>query len=90
MSRAQKCATTAPVFTFSFALWPQVEDGATVASATVTATPTGLTIGTPSVSGSDVKVSIGGGTAGVTYTLDCHVTLSDGQTDCQRQTLYVY
>ena len=56
----------------------------------MTATPTGLTIGTPSVSGSDVSVPIGGGTIGVTYTLDCHVTLSDGQTDCQRTTLYVY
>jgi hypothetical protein len=37
-----------------------------------------------------VSVPIGGGTIGVTYTLDCHVTLSDGQTDCQRTTLYVY
>ena len=88
--RAQKCHSTAPVFTFPFADWPQVAAGATVVSATVTVAPSGLTPGTPTVSGTDVNVSLPGGTPGVTYTLDCHVTLSDGQTDCQRQTLYVY
>jgi hypothetical protein len=44
---------------------------------TVTASPTGLTIGTPAVSGGIVQFSVAGGTSGTLYRINVHVT-TDG------------
>ena len=38
-----------------------------------------LTIGTPALVGSQVQVTISGGTIGATYQLWCQVTLTDGR-----------
>lgn len=90
MITARKCASTAPVFSFNFALWPQIEAGASLASAALSCSPAGLTFGTVTVSGTKASLAIGGGTKGTTYLVDCHATFSDGQTDCQQIELYVY
>lgn len=47
---------------------------------TVTASPTGLTIGTPAISGTTVQVRISSGSDGVPYKLECVVATSDGNT----------
>jgi hypothetical protein len=64
------------VFSLDFAA--RLGAGQTVAGATVTATPAGLTLGAPSVSGSVVSVRVSGGTGGVTFDLECLATLNDG------------
>ena len=46
----------------------------------VTATPTGLTLGTPAIDGTNVVFSIAGGTDGVTYLLEVVVDTFDGET----------
>lgn len=53
--------------------------GETITAQAVTHSPSGLTIGTPSLSGSKVQVSIKAGVAGVTYSLLCEVSTSLGQ-----------
>lgn len=86
---ARKCHSVTTKLRFNFVDYPQVkDDGATVASATVAAV-TGLTIGAPSVTSPKVTVTVGGGTAGEVYTLECHATFSDGQTDCMKVRLAV-
>lgn len=51
-----------------------------VGTPTVTATPSGLTIGTPAVNsdGDIVSVRISGGTAGATYDLTCQGVTTSG------------
>lgn len=49
----------------------------TVVSQTITADP-GITVGSPSVSGSTISVAISGGTVGQSYNILCEVTLSTG------------
>ena len=44
----------------------------------LTATPAGLTLGAPVISGFRVQVPISGGTLGVNYQLDCEVNTSLG------------
>lgn len=85
---ARKCHSVTTKLRFNFADYPQIADGATVASATVAAV-TGLTIGTPAVASPKVTATVGGGTAGEVYTLECHATFSDGQTDCMKVRLAV-
>lgn len=45
----------------------------------VTASPAGLTLGTPTVDGAKVQVSIKLGTAGLLYTLKCKIATSLSQ-----------
>lgn len=73
-----KRADWSRIYTFTFAVFAEPAGGETLSSPVVTGSPTGLTIGTPSVSGSTVTVRISGGTAGVTYDVTCAVTLSSG------------
>jgi hypothetical protein len=58
-----------------------LQSGVTVTGAVVTATPAGLTLGTPVVSSPNVKVRVGGGVTGVGYTLQFVLTLSSGETE---------
>lgn len=51
----------------------------TVASATVTATPTGLTLGAQAISGQTVKRWMSGGTDSVTYKITCVATTTQGR-----------
>lgn len=76
-------------FCFDFSNAPEVVAGETLSSPTVTVSPSGPTIGSPSVlssafddvaSGKGIKVTVSGGTAGTTYTLTCTVTTSGGAT----------
>ena len=52
----------------------------TIASPTVTSSPSGLTIGSASVSGSKVQFNISGGTHAVRYRLEVTVASSGGAT----------
>jgi len=99
-----KYAAEVKLYCWSFADEPAVKfDGVTLSSPAITATPTGLTIGTPSVlaavfynnDGSTVPIGQGvvalvsGGTAGQDYLLACAVTTSDGQTPVMKGKLGV-
>jgi hypothetical protein len=64
------------VFSFDFAA--RLGAGQAVSSATVTATPAGLTLGAASVSGSVVSVRISGGAAETVYDVRALATLNDG------------
>lgn len=59
-----------------FSLQPEIASGATIASATVTSSPSGLTVGSPSISGSKVKFQLSSGAPGVTYTIEVLATLN--------------
>jgi len=85
----RKCATESRKFVFDFATWEEIVAGGSVSSATVTVSPSGPTLGTPSVTTPKVYVQVSGGTAGTTYTLECHATLSDSTTVCMRGRLAV-
>ena len=50
------------------------------AVSSVTAAPSGLTVGTPSYSGTRAQVRLGGGTGGVTYKVTIVVTTSASNT----------
>ena len=76
-------------YNFSFEEFAEVEASQTLSDPTVTFTPSGLTVGTPAVSGGVVQVRISGGTAGVRYTGECVVTTSGGDTLSQQGALEV-
>jgi hypothetical protein len=75
-----RSAAWSRVYEFDFSDFAELEAGETISSPSVSVDPSGPTIGTPSVSGDSVLVRISGGTAGVTYTVTCTVTLSSGGT----------
>lgn len=74
--RRTKATTDSFPFYFDYTGWPQLEDD-DLDTATVTATPSGLTLGAPTVSvdtvtGTErVYVNISSGTSGVTYRVTC-------------------
>lgn len=75
-------------YTYDFGDFEELgNDSVTITSATVTATPSGLTFGTPSIgTGSDsakVQVRISGGTAGVDYLTTCTIVTSGSDTISQ-------
>ncbi len=65
-------------YTYDFGLWAQLQGSDTLASATVTGSPAGLTIGTPSVSGTVVSVRLSSGTVATTYRLTVSGTTAAG------------
>lgn len=85
----RKCATEVRKFVFDYTTWEEIVAGGSVSSATVTVSPSGPTIGTPSVTTPKVYVQVSGGTAGTTYTLECHATLSDATVVCMKGRLAV-
>ena len=63
------------VFDFSRKASP----GSSLSAPNVTATPSGLTIGAPSVSGLTVLALVGGGADGLQYELACEVRQDNGE-----------
>jgi len=75
----QKYPSELRTFSFAFSAFSEIVSGDTIASIdSITASPTGLTLGSQSISGSTVRVVISGGTEGATYTVNCLVTTSSG------------
>lgn len=67
-------------YTFDLSGTDEVRAGETVDTATITATPSGLTVGSTVVSSPYAQAQISGGTAGTTYTVSCSFTTSGGAT----------
>lgn len=68
-------------YAFDYSRCAEVLSGQTLTGTpTVTASPSGLTIGSPSIAGSQVAVQISSGTLGQTYLLSCLTTTSGGST----------
>lgn len=65
-------------YTFDFTTWDFLQ-GDPIATAVVTATPSGLTLGLPAVNtdGKKVQTVISGGVAGTTYTVSCVATTTN-------------
>lgn len=84
-----KPAAASRRYNFDFSCFAEVvDDGETLTAATVTADASGLTIGTPAVSGAVAQVRISGGNVGV-YLLTCAATTSGGNTLVQEGYLEV-
>lgn len=67
------------LFAFDYRLWEEIRiDLDHVSSGTVTAEPTGLTLGTPTVVDTQVRVRVSGGTPATVYQLCCKATLASG------------
>jgi hypothetical protein len=66
-------------YTADFQYYDEIIAGGTIASAVVTCTPTGLTIGTPAIASPVVSVALSGGTAGTLYTVHVLATLATGK-----------
>lgn len=67
------------LYQIDFSNIDEILDGQTISSATVTATPSGLTLGSPTISGEAlVIVAIHGGTAGTLYQLKVTANVSGG------------
>lgn len=67
MSITSKTKQTSENLDYDFEFTNALPSGDNVSTATVTATPAGLTLGTKTISGQTVKQWISGGTDGVTY-----------------------
>lgn len=68
------------VFSFDFSDYPEIVGGATITSATVVASPTGPTIGSPLPTVGIVQVRISGGLDGTTYEMTCTAVTNAGDT----------
>ena len=66
-------------YTFDWSDW--LPGGVTIASASITSTPVGLTLGTPSNDSTSITIEIRGGTAGTEHELTWTVTFSTGEID---------
>lgn len=83
-----KLAATNPLAVFDFGNWDELEaEGTTLVVGTgpttplVTASPGGLTVGSPALLGAyRVQVALSGGTPGTTYTVTCTAKTADGIT----------
>ena len=73
-----KKTTWSRVYYFDFGTYAERQSSDPIASAAVTSTPSGLTVGTPATNGDKVQVSISGGQRGTTYTLTCTVAMQSG------------
>jgi hypothetical protein len=65
---------------FSFQGIEEIEGGDMLAIATVTAAPSGLTVGVPPISGPYVRVELSSGTPGVVYNVRCVAKTAGGAT----------
>ncbi len=74
-----KYAAEARQYILDFSQMPEIVGGDTLASVTsVTATPSGLTVGTGSISGATVLVELSGGTSGTLYSVEAVVATTAG------------
>lgn len=69
----QKRSDWSRLYNFEFAQFEEIVAGDTISSASVPAV-VGLTLGTPAISGSQVQLTIAGGTVGATYKVVCTIT----------------
>jgi hypothetical protein len=77
-------------YSFDYSDLTEIAGGDTIASVgTITAAPSGLTIGTGVVNGTHVDCIISGGTAGVSYVLSCPATLTSTAQKICKGILYV-
>lgn len=63
---------------FNFVDW--LVEGDAITGATVTASPTGVTVGAPVLTTSAVRCWLSGGAASVSYTVSCTVVTAQGRT----------
>ena len=79
MDTLQKYAVESRTYRFCLGYVPEIAGGDSIAVVqSVTATPSGLTIGTPVTEGINVYFTISGGVAGTTYTVACVVQTISG------------
>ena len=65
---------------YNFDFVDELETGETITgSPAVSISPTGPTLGTPSINGTEVQVKITGGTAGVSYLVTMKIATSAGE-----------
>lgn len=76
----EKRASDDLTYEWDFTSWPLVASDA-IASAVITSTPSGLTIGSAAINsaGTKVQATITGGVAGLTYTVTCTATTTAGR-----------
>lgn len=82
-TQLQKLVGESRLYDFDFTDQAEIEGGETLTGTpTVTATPAGLTLGSPVIGGASkkVQVRISAGTANTTYSLTCTVATSGGNT----------
>lgn len=77
------------LFFFDFALYAELIASQTLSSPAVTVDDDSLTLGSPTVVGSKVRINISEGTAGQKYTLQCVASTSGGSTIAGRGILQV-
>ena len=76
-----KTAAEVRIYDFNFSAQPEIENGDVITSVDeLSATPSGLTIGTPMIGwdGKRVQAQLSGGTNGTRYLLKCRVVLTGG------------
>ncbi len=75
MSILVKRAAESRVYSMDFSQLPEIAGGAALAGvASVTASPSGLTVGTGTIAGNTVHATLSGGTDGVLYQVSFTVT----------------
>lgn len=93
-----KDASETVSFLFDFSRFPEVREGETLSSPSVTSSPSGLTVGSPAVTssrrdgvpaGQGVAVTISSGSAGTSYSLEALATTSGGAIRCVKGVLKV-
>jgi hypothetical protein len=68
------------LYNFDFSDEAEVVAGGTISAPVVTASGTGLTIGTPTFAAAIVQVRLSSGTPGTDYTMVCTVAVTGGNT----------
>ena len=84
-----KLSNWSRLYYFDFGAYAELQSGDSIASVTVTSSPSGLTVGSPSANAARVQVRIGGGQRGTVYTLTCSITLASGSVISQQGYLSV-
>jgi hypothetical protein len=92
----RKCPDDSLPYAFQWNAWlarNTIEDDSltddTIATASITASPDGLSIGETEIDGSVVRATIAGGAAGQNYEVICDITTNAGLTARAEQTLRV-
>lgn len=70
---------------------PWLEDDETIATQSISITPSGLTLEESEITpdGKNVLAWLSGGTLGVTYTVACQIVTTDSRTDTRRMSIYI-
>lgn len=65
---------------FNFDWERELASGEVITTATVTSTPAGLTIGTPTTQDAVVQIRVSGGSAATVYSVTCKIDTNQGNT----------